>query len=117
MYCDYPEYGFGLVVTENDPIMEQLYDIFDDDTDGRVRYLDGEKGGRRFIPAGRDKSLAAEDMGMLVFYADKQPDAYKAAYESEEDVIMEFRKRLGGYLPEDFDYGAHIGYFHCCVYC
>ena len=82
-----------------------------------ARYINEEKGGKGFIPAGRDKTLAAEDKDMVVFYADKQPEAYKAAYRDEGEAIEEFRTKLGRYLPADFDYWAHIGYFQYCIYC
>ena len=65
-----------------------------------------------------DKSLGAketEELEMLVFLADRQPTAYALAYKDEEEVIAEFRRKLGKFLPDDFNYGARIGYFQSCV--
>ena len=33
---------------------------------------------------------------------------FKAAYKDMDEMIEEFRKRLGGYLPTDFDYRKYI---------
>ena len=54
---------------------------------------------------------------MLAFWAKHQPNAIKAVYDDIEAVEEEFRLKLGNFLPEDFDYKAHIGYFQCVIYC
>ena len=56
-----------------------------------------------------------ENESMLVFKADRQPDAFEAAY-TIESVVEEFRTGIGRYLPDDFDYIRHIGYFNCVNY-
>lgn len=34
-------------------------------------------------------------------------------YESPYDVINEFKKKIGMYLPEDFNWNSHVGYIQC----
>ena len=36
------------------------------------------------------------------------PTIFKAAYENMDALIAEFKQKVGEYLPEDFDYRAHI---------
>ena len=38
-------------------------------------------------------------------------------YDSYEDFVDEFRRKMGQYLPEDFDWDAHIGRFNYSAYC
>lgn len=38
------------------------------------------------------------------------------SYKSLEEIFDEFKYRLRDYLPEDFDWKAHIGFFQCAVY-
>lgn len=33
------------------------------------------------------------------------------AYDSEDDVVKEFKDFIGDYLPDDFDYRSHIGLY------
>lgn len=35
----------------------------------------------------------------------------KKAYESYEDFVQEFKDKCAGYLPDDFDWDAHLGMF------
>ena len=54
---------------------------------------------------------ASNIYAMLGIPAVKFPDPYEAAYASEDEVVEEFKQRLGKWLPEDFDYSAHIGWY------
>ena len=38
-------------------------------------------------------------------------------YDSYEDFVDEFRRKMGQYLPEDFDWDEHIGRFNYSAYC
>ena len=117
----YPEYGFGLVLSgeEIDNFINRVkvrnsYELQEiDEFRGFARYYDEEFEGKAFISI-NGKYL--EDELMLVFWATYQPDAFKAVY-TEKSVIEEFKTKIGKYLPSDFDYINHIGYFHCCIYC
>lgn len=128
--ANYPEYGFGLVLTgdeivkfvnqvdakedrglDSDPeiLVEDLGDLYN------VRFYGEDLEGKHFQSLDNKVDLEYEDM--LAFWAKKQPDAIKAVYDGIEAVVEEFRSRIGMFLPGDFDYGAHIGYFHCVIYC
>lgn len=41
----------------------------------------------------------------------------KKPYDSYEDFVDEFRRKMGQYLPEDFDWDAHIGRINYSAYC
>jgi hypothetical protein len=42
----------------------------------------------------------------------KYPTLFKAAYNNMDEIVDEFKIKLGEYLPEDFDYRKHIR--HIC---
>ena len=45
------------------------------------------------------------------------PSAFvKIPYRTYEDLINEFKEKLVGYLPEDFDWDKHIGMFSYAAY-
>ena len=141
MLLECSDCGFGLVFTVKDPeselfakaVVDTFFDegerwqagiadmtdiLNEDDGVGEFSYYDECCQGKCFNPAGEDKSLGAketDELEMLVFLADRQPTAYDLAYKGEEEVIAEFRRKLGRFLPDDFDYGARIGYFQSCV--
>jgi hypothetical protein len=35
---------------------------------------------------------------------------FKAAYKNMDDMIADFKERVGEYMPEDFDYRANLRY-------
>lgn len=130
MNHNYPEYGFGLVLTvdeiedfvnrldakinagmNGDP--QLLVDNLGDDYGAKFYGDDME--GKHFY--NHDGTVDLEEDDMLAFWAKHQPNAIKAAYDDIEAVEEEFRLKLGEFLPEDFDYKAHIGYFQCVIYC
>lgn len=41
---------------------------------------------------------------------------FKAAYNNIDEIIDEFKKKLGEYLPEDFDYRNNIRHISGCYY-
>lgn len=40
----------------------------------------------------------------------------KKAYESYEEFVAEFRRKMEAYLPEDFDWDSHIGMYNYACY-
>lgn len=82
---------------------------------GDAAYFD-ESADTMFIPVGEKPGEYIENHNLFVFSADRQPDPFAAQY-TKESVVEEFRKKLGRYLPDGFDYMAHIGFFTCTVYC
>lgn len=128
--ANYPEYGFGLVLTGNEieEFVNRVGAREELDMDGdpyvfeetfgenyNTRYYDEDMEGKHFYSHDGVVDLEGDDM--LAFRAEKQSDALKAAYGSLEEVEEEFRSKIGMFLPEGFDYGAHIGYFQCVIYC
>ena len=123
------EYGFGLVLTGNE--IEEFVNrvgareeldmdgnpyVFEETfgEDYNARYYDDGMEGKHFHS--QDGVIDLEEDDMLAFWAEKQPSAFKAAYGSLEEVEEEFRSKIGTFLPENFDYGAHIGYFKCVIF-
>lgn len=129
---NYAEYGFGLVLSDKNNEINNfiekvfpnvkneigneitVYDLTESpEFDGFARFYDSDMEGKYFQSVTFDYS---ENEDMLVFWAKRQPDAFNAVY-TEESIVEEFKNRIGKYLPDDFDYLNHIGYFSCCIYC
>lgn len=51
-----------------------------------------------------------EDVACLID-AKRQPMPFEAAYKNKEELFEEFRTRFGKFLPKDFDYKSHIGFY------
>lgn len=137
---DWAEYGFGLVFSEDDKTLDYLvrniakealetkdeaeiadFDVYCipeyfEEMESSVRYYNEEMSGHSFYPAVKGHGNHFENKNMLVFWSDNAPDVFKAVY-TKESVVEEFKKKIGKYLPENFDYLAHIGYFSCCICC
>ena len=137
----YGENGLGLVIPKSDDafmtIMERVaeetgneletddvYELEEDEIYDSVDYLRnhvcealyyGEDEVTSVTPAFKERGEYLENEDIIVFWADKTPDAFIAVY-TEESIVEEFRKKVGKYLPDNFDYLAHIGYFSCTVY-
>ena len=120
----YPEHGFGLMLNEeetkafckryNEAKNEECdcYDIqfaFDG-----CRYYSNDCDGRYFYYS-TNKNVDNEGATGLFFFADWQPNAFRVAYYSMDDCVKEFTDKIGEYLPEDFNYEDHIGYFEAVV--
>ena len=141
MSSNWAEYGFGLALFEDsqefDAFMkaynawckkefgiEEEIDVYemcmDEDFEKKtnvfIRFMDDDFDGKRFKPAIEGVGEEQERKNMLVFWAEKQPDPFKASY-TKEIIIEEFMNRIGEFLPDDFDFMAHIGYFSGTVYC
>lgn len=133
---DYTKNGFGLVIAEDDKdtayFLESTKKTFGPDAGepwpytlpgrmesggavGDAAYFD-ESADTMFIPVDRKPGEYIENHNLFVFSADRQPDPFAAQY-TKESVVEEFRKKIGRYLPDGFDYMAHIGFFTCTVYC
>lgn len=134
------EYGFGLVLSEHDKALDVLiknvakeslateeeteiedfgvYDVAEyfERMEGGVRYYDEEMSGKSFYPAVTGHGSHFRFENMLVFWANNAADVFSAVY-TKESVVDEFKEKIGRYLPKDFDYLAHIGYFSCCICC
>lgn len=117
---NYAEYGFGLILCGEEinnfsqSLATNPYEIpWIAEFEGFARYYAEDAEGKRAYYINNNY---LEDEDMLVFWAERQPNAFKAVY-SKEEIVNEFKKKIGKYLPNNFDYISHIGYFQCCLYC
>lgn len=60
------------------------------------------------------------DENSIIIYTEKStlPQAFlqNESYHSVDEIIEEFKTKLGVYLPENFDYQSHIGYVKLALY-
>ena len=85
---------------------EQLYD------EGIVEYI-GDFTGESIAINDKGEScwsVSESYCGDMIWFAPTKniSTLFKAAYENMDEMIEEFRKRLGEYLPADFDYRKYI---------
>ena len=118
-----------------DPESEKRFVIVriqnDDIYDG-MRFMPYRVNGKFNVPyitAGEEKSENPEFVNWIdlrsetsyMVFSDRDLDGpmsfVRKPYDSYEDFVDEFRRKMGQYLPEDFDWDAHIGRFNysaCC---
>lgn len=114
------EKRFGIVKIQND-------DIYDG-----MRFMPYRVNGKFNVPyitAGEEKSKNPEFVDWIdlrsetsyMVFCDRDLDGpmsfVRRPYDSYEDFVDEFRRKMGQYLPEDFDWDAHIGRFNYSAYC
>lgn len=116
-------YGFGLCLCDDeiDQFVERYAkankDLLDEngmpDIDIAFEAISDEFGTWPFNEDNSDLKYFEGDEkdAILPFFAKHQPDVYKTAYSSVDEVVAEFRELLGKYMPENFDWKIHIGYF------
>lgn len=124
----WPEYGIGLVFTSNRSIkgMNEIQflkdafhcaDICNMEDKGWKYYNNSKESGKGFFPFAEEKEYDEEPNEMLILWAKKQPTPFKAVYpDGMKELRKEFQDAVGEYLPPDFDWNAHIGYFHTVIY-
>lgn len=58
------------------------------------------------------------DDGILIFGKSVLPQDIlsNASYKSIDEVYEDFRNKLNDYLPSNFDYESHIGFFQAAIY-
>ena len=116
---------YGLLLTEETMkiIASKVCDDFDnmeEDEYGYALYYDGIC---EYIGDFTGKAVLILDDGLndwtrsgesyssdQIYYipVSSHPTLFKPAYESMNAVIAEFKKKVGEYLPEDFDYRSNI---------
>lgn len=114
------EKRFGIVRIQND-------DIYDG-----MRFMPYRVNGKFNVPyitVGEEKSENPEFVNWIdlrsetsyMVFSDRDLDGpmsfVRKPYDSYEDFVDEFRRKMGQYLPKDFDWDAHIGRFNysaCC---
>lgn len=130
---NYAEYGIGLVLTdaelsngktEIDTLVQAFgvddeFDLLEkmEDSDHVWRLYNDEMEGKHFTPFADGKYFNEEPEVMLVIWAENAYEPFRAAYSGPEEIRKEFQDIIGEYMPEDFDWDAHIGEFSCTIYC
>lgn len=120
------ECGYGFAIADDDPAYRAFMEAAAKDMalspDGRdiasciagAAYWDSKETKGTTFRDSVSGSTCTGDKSMFVIWADRQPDFFDQVY-TKESVTEEFRKKVGDYLPEDFDYLSHIGYFSAAV--
>ena len=58
------------------------------------------------------KGEEVDEEYFFIIELDKQPSLYKQAYKDEDEVVEEYKKSVGKYFPEDFDYKKYLVSYH-----
>ena len=124
--------GTGIAM---DPESEKRFGIAripDDDIYDGMRFMPYRVNGKFNVPyviVDEEKSKNPEFVDWIdlrsetsyMVFCDRDLDGpmsfVKKPYDSYEDFVDEFRRKMGQYLPEDFDWDAHIGRFNYSAYC
>lgn len=125
----YAEHGFGLFLSdedsESDIFLDKCRALNNLDSDcldlldgicgftDAVYYNEDNAADRYF--AAINNTDSKEGVSGIFFFANHQPNAFKCAYKDIDEVISEFKTKIGRYLPGDFDWKSHIGNFQCCT--
>ena len=87
-----------------------------------VEYCEEECSGGVLYPFKKPASGKFVDVedGSYIIYTDKstrpQDLLGNDGYKSTEEIIKEFKEKLAAYVPDDFDWEAHIGFFQCASF-
>ena len=58
--------------------------------------------------------------GSYIIYTDRstrpQDLLGDEGYKSTEEIVKEFKEKLAAYVPDDFDWESHIGFFQCATF-
>ena len=125
---DYAVDDYGLVLDEETVkiiITNIGVDIVDEDFDfsyglydeGICEYISEFTGEAQtinddgYFDFGRDYKSYSGD-SIVYVQLDKYPTLFKRAYNNIEEIVEEFKSKIGEYLPEDFDYRSRI--CHIC---
>ena len=55
-----------------------------------------------------DRSETYYDDSVFYIPVEKYPTLFKTAYKDMDEMVAEFKDKIGEYLPEDFDYRSNI---------
>ena len=133
--CGYVPSNLAGTEIAMDPESEKRFGIVripDDDIYDGMRFMPYRVNGKFNVPyitAGEEKSKNPEFVDWIdlrsetsyMVFSDRDLDGpmsfVRKPYDSYEDFVDEFRRKIGQYLPKDFDWDAHIGRFNysaCC---
>lgn len=71
--------------------------------------------GACFGPYEEDVEGFDREYGIIVGL-DNQPEWYRAAYNTIEEMVREMHDKLAKYLPADFPWKARLGHFRCAFH-
>lgn len=133
--CGYVPSNLAGTEIAMDPESEKRFGIVripDDDIYDGMRFMPYRVNGKFNVPyviVDEEKSKNPEFVDWIdlrsetsyMVFCDRDLDGpmsfVKKPYDSYEDFVDEFRRKMGQYLPEDFDWDAHIGRFNYSAYC
>lgn len=125
---DYAVDDYGLMLDKEvmKTIISRLdIELLDEDAD--ISYILYDEGICEYISEFTGEAQTVNDDGYFDFSRDyesyngdsiayvplaKYPTLFKKAYNNMEEIVDEFKLKLGEYLPEDFDYRSRIS--HIC---
>ena len=87
-----------------------------------VEYCEEECSGGVLYPFKKPASGKFVDVedGSCIIYTDKstrpQDLLGNDGYKSTEEIVKEFKEKLAAYVPDNFDWESHIGFFQCAVF-
>lgn len=91
----------------------------------QISLYEDEMSGGIFYPFECDERCGEDDCFELygdyygIFFTDKSTlpqEIFKGTYHSMDEIIDEFKEKLEDYLPEDFNWKAHIGFIQYAIY-
>lgn len=133
--CGYVPSNLAGTEIAMDPESEKRFGIVripDDDIYDGMRFMPYRVNGKFNVPyviVDEEKSKNPEFVDWIdlrsetsyMVFCDRDLDGpmsfVRRPYDSYEDFVDEFRRKMGQYLPEDFDWDAHIGRFNYSAYC
>lgn len=87
-----------------------------------VEYCEEECSGGMLYPFKKPASgkfMDVED-GSYIIYTDKSTRPQDLlgddGYKSIEEIVKEFKEKLAAYVPDNFDWESHIGFFQCATF-
>lgn len=122
---DYAVSDYGLLLDEETIkiIASKVFDDFSEDEDEDWGYLLYDKGICEYISEFTGESFPVKEDGFVSWGDDGEncscetivyvptsnfPTLFKKAYENIDEIINEFKGKLGEYLPDGFDYRGKI---------
>ena len=87
-----------------------------------VEYCEEERSGGVLYPFKKPAIGTFVDVedGSCIIYTDKstrpQDLLGNDGYKSTEEIVKEFKEKLAAYVPDNFDWESHIGFFQCAVF-
>lgn len=130
---DYAVYDYGLLLTkemmktlaekhckdftEEDFEMDEFgfYEEVEDVFGGNIEYICEFTGEAKYVEDSGDCGWGCDTIyfnGAYIYYIpiNRRLTLFKAAYKNMDDMIDDFKERVGKYMPDNFDYRANMRY-------